>query len=377
MRKLLFFAIAVLHVSFATADTDRLVVDFFGSPTCGECSELKYYILFPLQKANSEKMELRIHNIDTDSGFTRLLLMEELYGVKKSSSITLFFSDTFLSGYSDIQTYGGSLIESYLSRPEKWKDALSKADIQTDNTNKISEKFKSFSFLSILFAGLLDGVNPCAIATIIFLVSFLAARNKSRREILIVGICFTAAVFTTYLLLGIGAFRLITALDKYRWFSVAIRWVAFSFAAIVGMLSIIDAIKYKLSGKSEDIKLQLPKSVKLRIHKVISGNLSGRKLAVGAIVTGFLVTLLEAVCTGQIYLPTIILMTKQEGFRFIGWAYLVFYNVLFVLPLVIVMALAYYGTKWDKMAKAAKNNLILLKVLIGLVLFGLAFFIIL
>jgi cytochrome c biogenesis protein CcdA len=156
--------------------------------------------------------------------------------------------------------------------------------------------------------------------------------------------------------------------------SKVIRWSAVGLALVVGIVSFIDAFRFGKSRKTQDIALQLPKAVKLRIHKVISGNLSGTQLATGAIVTGFLVTLLEAVCTGQVYLPTIILMTKQHGLRFTGWLYLIFYNVLFVMPLLIVMALAYFGLKWDRLAKVTQQHLPLLKVLLGVVLIALAAF---
>jgi thiol:disulfide interchange protein len=119
---------------------------------------------------------------------------------------------------------------------------------------------------------------------------------------------------------------------------------------------------------------QLPKALKLRIHKVISGQLSSRSLVIGAIVMGFLVTLLEAVCTGQVYLPTIVLMTRQEGLRLTGWLYLIFYNFLFVLPLLIVMVLAYFGMTWNTLAKTTQKHMTLLKVLLGLMLLGLAVF---
>ena len=354
---------------------DKLIIQFFGGATCGDCMEIKHSILFPAQKSNEEKIDLRIYDIDTDSGFNLLIKLEEDYNVKASAPITIFFPDTFLTGNEDIRTHGSRLIEYYLNNPQKWAVASENVHLETEKiAEKLAQRFKEYSFISILVAGLIDGVNPCAIATMIFLVSFLATKKRSRKEVLVIGMCFTGSVFITYLLLGIGAFRIITALDQYRWMSKVIRWSAVGFAGIVGTLSFADAFRFKKSKKTEDIKLQLPKVVKLRIHKVISGNLAGSQLATGAVITGFLVTLLEAVCTGQVYLPTIVLMTKQEGLRFTGWLYLIFYNFLFVVPLLIVMILAYYGMKWDKLAKTTQKNLVAIKIIFGIVLIGLAVF---
>src|SRR5690554_154925 len=354
---------------------DKLIIQFFGGATCGDCMEIKHSILFPAQKSNEEKIDLRIYDIDTDSGFNLLIKLEEDYNVKASAPITIFFPDTFLTGKEDIRKHGSRLIEYYLNNPQKWMVVSENVHLETEKiAEKLAQRFKEYSFISILVAGLIDGVNPCAIATMIFLVSFLATNKRSRKEVLVIGMCFTGSVFITYLLLGIGTFRIITALDQYRWMSKVIRWSAVGFAGIVGTLSFADAFRFKKSKKTEDIKLQLPKVVKLRIHKVISGNLAGSQLATGAVITGFLVTLLEAVCTGQVYLPTIVLMTKQEGLRFTGWLFLIFYNFLFVVPLLIVMILAYYGMKWDKLAKTTQKNLVAIKIIFGIVLIGLAVF---
>jgi cytochrome c biogenesis protein CcdA len=192
--------------------------------------------------------------------------------------------------------------------------------------------------------------------------------------VLAIGMTFTAAVFLTYLLLGLGAFKALSMLQSYHWVATGLRWFAVAFAAIVAVICFRDAIVFAITGKAKDIKLQLPAALKTRIHKTISGNLSNRSLVVGTAVTGFLVTLLEAVCTGQVYLPTIILMTQSEGLKLTGWLYLLFYNFLFVLPLLIIMILAYYGLRWDELSRTTQKHLPLLKTIMGIVLIGLAVF---
>lgn len=371
-----FIACLVLLTTQSSTGAERLVLNFFGSPTCGECFEIKNSILFPARDSNPDKIELRIYDVDSDSGFNLLLKMEDQYGVETSASIELFFPDTFLTGGEDILKYSRNLINNYLKDSTRWNTAftITNSADETSFSEKLKEKFRSYSFFNILIAGLVDGINPCAIATLVFLVSFLATKKHSKKQILVIGTCFTISVFLTYLFMGIGAFRIVTALDQYSSLSKIIKYSAAAFAAIVGILSLIDALRFRKSRKVQDIKLQLPKPLKLGIHKVITGNLSGGQLATGAFVTGFLVTLLEAVCTGQVYLPTIVLMTKQQGLRFIGWIYLIFYNVLFVIPLIIVMMLAYYGMRWEQLAKTTQKHMVLLKSMLGFVLIGLAVF---
>ena len=353
--------------------TDKLTVYFFGSSTCGECQEIKQVLLEPLAQKYSDKLSVQYHNIDDEKSFQLLMKFEKEFNIVEAYPQELFLPDTFLAGYEPIIESGEELIEKYLSNPEKWVKRSTAIDT-TQYKKDLEKRIERFTFLGVFAAGLIDGVNPCAIATMIFLISFLATQKRKRLEVLIIGLSFTGAVFITYLLMGLGAFKALTVLEQYYWISEVIRWSAVALAGIVAIVSFVDAFSYSKSGETESIKLQLPKPIKLKIHKIISGNLTGTQLVTGAVVTGFLVTLLEAICTGQVYLPTIVLMTKSAGFQLKGWLYLVFYNFLFVLPLLIVMILAYYGLKWDKLAKTTQKHLTLIKILFGIVLGGLAFF---
>lgn len=365
-------------VSYADSDTPaKLVLHFFGSSTCGECAELKAEVLFPLQEQYPDQLGIRMHDIDTKEGFQLLVRFEKQHHISESNPIALFFPDTALLGFDAVYDNAWSLVEYYLQVPEKWRIP---SDVPSEAPSSIDEdlraRFERFSFLAIFAAGLVDGVNPCAIATMIFLISFLALQKRLRRDIWVIGLAFTGAVFFTYLLLGLGIFRALTVLKPYRWLTEAFRWFAVLFAAGVGLVSFLDAFRYKRTQKTEDIALQLPARIKGLIHRVIKSRLSSGRLVVGAVATGFLVTLLEAVCTGQVYLPTIVLMTRGDAgyLRLKGWMYLLFYNVLFVLPLLIVIVLSAYGLRWDQLAKMSRKRLSVLKVCIGGVLLALAGF---
>jgi len=61
-------------------------------------------------------------------------------------------------------------------------------------------------------------------------------------------------------------------------------------------------------------------------------------------VTGLVISLLELACTGQVYLPTIIFVSSMPELRLRAIFYLLLYNLLFILPLVVVFILAYFGT---------------------------------
>ena len=357
---------------------EKLHIIFFGSSTCGECMEIKEKILKPLEKQYAEKLTLTYRDIEQQKDLTLLTAMEKGFNVKNPATQELYFPDTVLTGYDDITKKGRALTESRLAHPETWKWAHAYGDSTIDTTKAaamIKDRMRTWSFIGLFAIGFVDGVNPCAIASMIFLISFLGTQQRKRSDVLKIGLSFTATVFLTYFLLGLGAFRILSLMDKFYWFSLAIRITAVGIAVWVALLSIWDAVHYYRTKDTAEMKVQLPKGIKLLIHSVIRGNLTSNKIVVGAIITGFFVTLLEGACTAKIYLPTIMAMTHTFGFRLVGWLLLVVYNFLFVLPLLIVLVATAYGLKWNKLSKFQQKHMVLTKLLLALVLFGLAAFI--
>jgi len=349
-----------------------LEVHFFGSSTCSQCQEIIRTVLEPFAEDHPEEVRLQLHYVEERDEVRRMMRMEARYGATKSSPQELYFGDRYLFGYDEIMAQAPGLLEQALADRARAPGEAPGSD--ADDAERLSARVRDFTLLGIVAAGLVDGVNPCAIATMIFLISFLTVQKRGRMEILWIGLSYTAAVYVTYLLLGVGAFTLLTQLKAYGMVAAAVRWTAVVFAAGVGVLSLWDAFAYGRTGRTGELALQLPKPVKLRIHKVISGNLRRHEIFGGAVAAGFLVTLLEAVCTGQVYLPTLVLMTRTSGLRLAGWLYLLLYNFLFVLPLLVVMVLAYFGLTWEKLSNLTKERLFLLKILAGSVLLGLAAF---
>jgi hypothetical protein len=371
-------AVAFSFLFARGAPGEKLHLVFFGSSTCGECLEIKEKLLKPIEKEHAAKLAITYRDIEIEKDLTLLTTMEKAFHVKNPSTQELYFPDTVLIGYDAIMKNGRALIESRLSRPDAWAWAHAFGDSTIDTVktaSMIKDRMRTWSFIGLFAIGFVDGVNPCAIASMIFLISFLGTQQRKRSDVLKIGLAFTATVFLTYFLLGLGAFRILSLMDKFYWFSLAIRVTAVGIAVWVALLSIWDAVHYYRTKDTAEMKVQLPKGIKLLIHSVIRGNLTSGKIVVGAIITGFFVTLLEGACTAKIYLPTIMAMTHTFGFRLVGWLLLVFYNFLFVLPLLIVLIATAYGLKWNKLSKFQQKHMVLTKLLLALVLFGLAAFI--
>jgi cytochrome c biogenesis protein CcdA len=155
------------------------------------------------------------------------------------------------------------------------------------------------------------------------------------------------------------------------------------------VLAVYDFIKFKKTGSTSELILQLPKSIKERIHKVVgffyrkspeerkSKHLpSLSKLVLSALITGFLVSLLEAACTGQMYLPTISFVLKASSLKLQALGYLLLYNIMFVIPLIIIFVLALLGVSSMQFTNFLKKHLGLIKILMAMIFFSLGIFLI-
>ena len=60
------------------------------------------------------------------------------------------------------------------------------------------------------------------------------------------------------------------------------------------------------------------------------------------------------------------------GYTFKAVGYLVAYNLMFVLPLVILFILVYQGLKWQTVMECSKRNVVISKILMGLFFIAMA-----
>lgn len=239
-------------------------------------------------------------------------------------------------------------------------------------SENIAKRFRSMSWLTVVFAGLVDGLNPCAFATLIFFVSYLTLSGRTGKEVILVGLSFTMGVFLAYLVIGFGFYKV---LDLLGGLLDTIANVVYALTAVLCLVlaffSFRDFLKAR-SGKLDDLSLKLPENMRKRINAVIRKGRGKQTYILGAFVTGLVISLLELACTGQVYLPTIIFVSSMPELRLRAIFYLILYNLLFILPLVVVFILAYFGTTskdltrfLQKRASAVKLGMAVLFLALG------------
>ncbi|MBS3162275.1 hypothetical protein J4476_06275 [Candidatus Woesearchaeota archaeon] len=211
----------------------------------------------------------------------------------------------------------------------------------------------------IIGASLIDGINPCAFGVLIFLLAYLAKTTKKKSKMLVNGFVYIFAVFLTYLFAGLLLLPIIQSLGSFSVYSYVVLAVI---VVIAGLLEIKDYFWY---GKG--FSLSIFPSEAERIKKYVS-SVSGNPLTAFAL--GVFVALVELPCTGAVYLAVLALMSFT-GITVSNILFLVIYNVIFVIPLVVILLLVYRQSSTVKFEKWRQKHKALMRLVTGLVLLAL------
>lgn len=214
------------------------------------------------------------------------------------------------------------------------------------------------SITILLGAAVIDSINPCAFGVLLFLLAYLSKTSKNKVKMLIHGLTYIAAVFITYFLAGLILLPVIGSLGKA---SVWAYNVIGALVIVFGLLEIKDFFWY---GKGFSLEL-LPgasKRIKMYSNKITDN-------VVSAFALGVFVALVELPCTGAVYLAVLSMMSLI-GVNAATVSWLILYNLIFILPLVVILLVVWLGTNTKKLEHLRREHRGLMRLFIGLVLIG-------
>ena len=177
---------------------------------------------------------------------------------------------------------------------------------------------------AVLLTGLVDGINPCAMAILLFFITFLFTIRKRRAAIAQMGLVYIACVYIVYFLVGLGLLRA-TSLAQGHWLGQ----LGAALLILFGVTNFLGAVFPKFP-----IRLEVPE-----IGKEGLKNWMYRATLPATIVLGTLMGLESFPCSGGPYVAILGLLGSQTGF-WEGFGYLALYNLMFIMPLVIILVLA-------------------------------------
>lgn len=186
---------------------------------------------------------------------------------------------------------------------------------------------------TVLVAAALDGINPCAFTVLLLVVTAMLASAQSsstsvrvvRAQLLLRGGLFVTAIFLTYLALGAGLLGTMGALTRQHWPAR----IAALLAVFLGLWMMRD---WFLPGSGW--QLRAPSWIGDRARSIAK-----KGTVPGLLAGGFLIGLCTLPCSGAVYFGVLSLLALQPS-RLEGFGYLLLYNVIFILPLVLIVAVA-------------------------------------
>jgi hypothetical protein len=351
-----------------TSSTGARNCTFFFTPGCRMCKETKVAVRAAEAKYGKRIAVEWVDLSDSETGTAsarRLFDMLDAYGIKETPPLSFFVAPTCLAGGDVIVEKLDATIDAILLQELAQPDSGGLPPSVSIATNRLG-------LWAISAAALADGINPCAFATVVLLVSMMATARRSRRETLVIGGAFTVAVYVTYFLIGLAFFGILQRLRGFLMISDLVFYFAFAACVVFGSLSLWDATLAWRGREPKDMLLKVPERLRARMARSMSAGVRSQSLVFGAFGAGVVVSLLESACTGQVYFPVIAGLVRDPGTRARGVAMLAWYNVLFVLPLVTVLGLAVAGVGSSSLASWGKRHWGLTKLAMAIVFVAMA-----
>ena len=330
-------------------DTTLLVLFVTGS--CVSCEQAEGYLQGIVR---DRQCKLLIHNIMEDENAAVIRKLMKIYEVPDSLQQVplLFLRNGYLSGAEAIRKNAiESLEESGAKGP--WEEAAS--GLLKDNGDI------SISKIKLLVTGFVNGLNPCGISMLLMVLSVLLMSGKNFFR---GSFAFLAGKFMTYLILGftIGTFF---GVLKSRAFSAVHGTINIVFATlsfVFALFYLLDFIHVLRKDYGKE-KLRLPERLRKWNHTMIRKltGVQGWLLYPMLFLLGIVISAGEFLCTGQVYLATLLYMAEQNGGfggKIIGD--LLLYLIAMCVPMVIMAVLA---AKGKSIMSASRLSLKLLPVI--------------
>jgi hypothetical protein len=337
-KRILFFALIIClafcvdHNTAYAADGICKVVYFY-STTCSECSETGAFFE---QYADSNQVVIQKMNVYEEDNITLLDAYCKIYNVKKGEANNVpivFVGNSYLFGSENIIVNFSSLLakEDYTS--PKSPEEVKKSDEYGNTDTKIN-------LLKLCTSALVNSLNPCSFSMMLFLLLTLASRKSS--HILRIGMAFCIGKIVTFFAIGTILFRSFAYIEntKLMRFVNVVLIIIYAALLLANLYDFINIVK----KRKKDYVAQIPSSFRKFNHNLISkagsSNSSLFVMSAVGVFVGALVASTEFLCSGQIYLMTIVNMIHSSDAQYTlvtSMGYMLLYSVICGIPLILLV----------------------------------------
>jgi len=205
----------------------------------------------------------------------------------------------------------------------------------------------------VFISSLLDSVHPCSFSILLITIAFLFGMQMTRKKILQIGGIYIAGIFTSYFLIGLGILKVLHLFNTPHFMGKL-------GATLLIVFGFINLLNYLFPNFP--IKLKIPS-----FTKGVMGKLMERSSILAAFGLGFLVGICQFPCMGGPYLMVIGLLRDKVTY-FSGFGYLIFYNLILIVPLVAVLFISSDKTLLTKVQEWKNTNTSKVKLWAGLIM---------
>ncbi len=349
-----------------SADKPAIHMAYFAELGCSECDRVS----LALRQAQKQYPNLVIHEFDIMNDLALNLCLSQKLNVpaeQQHDAPAIFVGQDFLVDKNISYQALLDMLSRYAETGASptWESCSSETRLPPPPP-----------WWAVILPGLLDGINPCAFATIIFFVSYLAVIERRGRDVIMVGISFILAVFLSYLAFGMILREVLAGLIHLV--GPVLRPILNSLMAaaclVLAWFSLADALKAR-RGQSKDMTLRLPDRLRKWINTTIRQGMKAERLVVAAFVSGVIVSFIELACTGQVYVP-IIQGLSNPDYRLQSTLDLIVYCLAFTVPLIVVFVISYLGTSTQKLIALMNRYTPTIKALTALLFLGIGLWLI-
>ena len=336
-------------------------VDFFYAPNCTRCAEVTAYVA-TVSNRYAPHMVIHVIDLSVISNYEVMVAMEETMGIRKNETLVIFVGSNALHG-ADAIVKG---LDAHVARGiafggvAQWRPACVPHD-----GSLVKGRFDKFTWSVIVVSGLADGINPCAFAVLVMFASMLASYRKTPWDIMRTALVFSLGVALTYTALGLALFTTLHSLIAMPNFRTGMHVVVGIGSIVLGILSLRDAWVGRHSTGADNAWLVVPPRLRERIHRVLHERTGRTLVLTGVFMAGVLVSLMESVCTGQLYVPTCALMVQADT-RGKALAMLGMYNLMFIVPLLALSVAVSWGVRSLQLVALMKRQVLPARILMAL-----------
>ncbi len=321
---ILFVFFFLLLVQSVMAD-NLVEISYYYSGSCGSCRHYSEEVIKPLESFNVYKGKIAVIWKDVSKPANR----------KEMQSHNLSFPSVVINNEtrvpkSDLNfTNLVTIIDAYLAE-QNVIDTYDERIVDIPVIGEINVSGISMPVLTIIIAGA-DSLNVCSIFILFVLLSLLV-NAESRKRMILVGGIFIFFSFLWYLLFMFILQRILSSFEM-----IIIASVVGAIAVFLGLINIKDFFLFKKGvstgipeGKKQDIFRRMRELVKSPYRSVV---------IISTITLAVTVNLFEFVCS--LALPAIYVGQLQirNLLSFEQYLYIISYNVIYVIPLIIIFLL--------------------------------------